>query len=180
MFKRILVFILLGGAFSLAASAASTERNAVHFGSNIHVPAGTAVHDAVCFFCSVNAEGDVKGNLVVFFGSIHLAGAAHHDVVNFFGSLQAEDRASIGHNLVSFFGGMRLGDGVTVGHDMVAMFGHVESSDTLIVEHNRVIQPFWIAGVPVLVIFLVVIVLVHELRNHRRRQILGNYPFPPR
>lgn len=180
MLKRLLVFCLLGTASCLASTTAYAERDEVHFGDNIHVPAGASVHDAVCFFCSVNAEGDVQGNVVVFFGSVRLAGAAHHDVVDFFGSVHADDGASIGQNLVNFFGGIRLGENVSVGHDMVAMFGKVHTADSATVGNNRVVQPFWIAGVPAIVIFVIVLVLLRELRAYRRRRMFGNYPYPPR
>lgn len=179
MIKRVLLLSLLGTALCLTCPAAHAERDAVHFGDNIHVRAGESVHDAVCFFCSVNAEGDVQGNVVVFFGSVHLAGAAHHDVVNFFGSVHADDGASIGQNLVSFFGGIRLGENVSVGHDMVALFGSARTADSVTVGNNRVVQPFWIAGVPVVVLFAILFVIVHELREHRRRRMFGSYPYPP-
>lgn len=177
--KRILTLCLFGAALLAAVTPARAERDVVHFGSNIHVPSGSAVHDAVCFFCSVDAEGDVEGNLVVFFGSVHLNASAHHDVVNFFGSIAAEDNASVGNNLVSMFGGIHLGENVSVGHDLVSIFGGVHAPESVVVGNNRVVQPFWLAGVPGILVFVVIVVLIHELRGRRRRNFPSGYPFPP-
>ncbi len=62
---------LLAPVFAVAATPAHANQDAVHFGSNIDIPADSAVHDAVCFFCSVNV-GKVNGDVVVFFGSMHM------------------------------------------------------------------------------------------------------------
>ena len=57
MSHRILACSLLSAALVFAATPAHADRDAVQFGSNINVPQGESVHDAVCFFCSVNAAG---------------------------------------------------------------------------------------------------------------------------
>ena len=121
--KRTLLLSLLAAAFALAASPARANQDAVQFGSDIDISAGNPVHDAVCFFCSVHAEGEVNGDIVVFFGNIHLDGDAHHDVVDFFGNITAADNSSVGGDMVNFFGSARLGENVTVAKDMVTMFG---------------------------------------------------------
>jgi hypothetical protein len=178
--QRTLFAGLLAAAFAVAATPAHADRDAVQFGSNIHVTADQPVHDAVCFFCSVHVEGKVTGDIVVFFGSIHLAGDAHHDVVNFFGDVTAEDNSSIDDDLVSFFGAVRLGENVSVGKDLVVMFGTLHAPASVSVGGDRVVWPGWILWGPVLIILLVVIVVVHELRAYRRRQLLRGYQFPPR
>jgi len=180
MNKRILALCLLGAAFAVASTPARADRDAVSFGTNIHVSRDATVHDAVCFFCSVNAEGEVEGDIVVFFGNIHIGSAAHHDVVNFFGKVTADDGASIGQDLVSFFGVVRLGENVTVGKDMVAMFGSVRAPASVNVGNERVIQPGWVLWVPLLIICSIVILVVREYRAYRRRLFLRGYPMPPR
>jgi hypothetical protein len=170
----LLVAVL--GIFSIPARGAG---DVVQFGSTIHVPRDSSIHDAVCFFCDVDAQGSVEGDVVVFFGNVHIATAANHDVVNFFGNITADDNAHIGQDMVSMFGSIRLGEDVSVGQDMVAMFGSLHGGESVTVGGQRVVQPAWIFWGPLLFIALVVILLVHEFRNHRRRAYM-RYPFPPR
>jgi len=179
MNQRLLALCLLCAAFAAASTPARADRDAVSFGSNIHVSSDTSVHDAVCFFCSVNAEGEVEGDIVVFFGNIHIAKAAHHDVVNFFGNVTAEDGASIGQDMVSFFGGVRLGENVSVGKDLVAMFGSVRAPSTVSVGNDRVVQPGWVLWVPLCVLGLILFLVVREYRAYRYRLHMRGYPFPP-
>jgi hypothetical protein len=179
MIQRMFTVTLLGAALAAAATPAFANQDAVSFGSNIHVARETAVHDAVCFFCSVNVEGEVKGDVVVFFGNIHLAGNANHNVVNFFGKVTAEDGVSIGQDLVSFFGVIRLGKNVSVGKDMVAMFGSLRAPESVTVGKDRVVQSGWILFVPLIVVVLIVFLIVYEYRAYRRRLLLRGYHLPP-
>lgn len=179
MKRHLLSLCLLfavAGAFPLAAHAGG---DVVQFGSTIHVARDASVHDAVCFFCDVNAEGTVEGDIVVFFGSVHIAGNANHDVVNFFGNITADDNARIGQDMVSMFGTIRLGEDVSVGKDLVAMFGGLRAPESVTVGGERVVQPAWIFWGPLMIIGLVIIVVVHEIRTNRRRAYL-RYPMPPR
>ncbi len=180
MTKRMLAVCLFAAFFAAAAVPAYANRDAVQFGSNIQVATGAEVHDAVCFFCSVNVEGTVEGDVVVFFGNIHIAGKAEHDVVNFFGKVTVEDNASIGKDLVSMFGVIRLGENVSVGKDLVAMFGSLHAPASVTVGNDRVVQPGWILWGPLLIVGLIVIVIVREYRAYRRRLLLRNYNFPPK
>ncbi|HWE83662.1 MAG TPA: hypothetical protein VG267_01865 [Terracidiphilus sp.] len=173
---RLFALILLAAAFALPAHA---DNDMVQFGSTIHVAPGETVHDAVCFFCSVDDRGTVQGDIVVFFGDVHVSGTANHDVVNFFGSVRAEDNSSIGEDLVNFFGSIRLGENVTVGKDMVSMFGSYHGASTATNGGDRVIQPAWLFWGPLLLVILVVYFGAHEFRGYRRRMYLRGYPMPP-
>ena len=172
----VCVLVAVLGVFSVPACASG---DVVQFGSTIHVPRDTSIHDAVCFFCDVDAQGSIEGDVVVFFGNIHIATTANHDVVNFFGNITADDDAHIGQDMVSMFGSIRLGEDVSVGKDLVAMFGSMHTSESVIVGGERVVQPAWVFFGPLLFIALVVILVVHEFRNHRRRTYM-RYPIPPR
>jgi hypothetical protein len=177
--KKTLAVFLFAAAVAGSAMPASASQDAVQFGSNINVASNAKVHDAVCFFCSVHAEGTVAGNVVVFFGNIHIAGKAEHDVVNFFGKVSVEDGASIGNNLVSFFGVVRLGKNVSVGKDVVAMFGSLRASDSVTIGGNRVFQPAWLLWVSLSILALIVFGIVEGFRAHRRQRLSG-YPFQSR
>jgi hypothetical protein len=177
--QRLLTVSLLATAFAAAATPALANQDAVQFGSNIHVAPDASVHDAVCFFCNVDVEGTVTGDIVVFFGSVHVSGAAQHDVVNFFGEIRVDDNVSIGHDMVSMFGAVRLGENVSVGKDLVAMFGVARTPASVTVGGDHVTMPGWILFGPLILVGFVVFLIVHEIRAYHRRQLLRGYPFPP-
>lgn len=179
MIKPTLAICLLGAVFAAAATPAYASRDQVHFFSNIEVDHDSSVHDAVCFFCNVDNEGEVEGDTVVFFGNVHVAGKSDHDVVNFFGEVTADDDAQIGGDLVSFFGGVRLGQNVTVGKDMVSMFGITHVPDSVSVGQDRVVMPFFVLSAPLILVGLVVILIVRQVRAYRRRQFMNMYNLPP-
>jgi hypothetical protein len=170
MTRRILAIFLLAAAFAAASRPARAEQDQVQFFSNIEVSPGSTVHDAVCFFCSVNIEGKATGDVVVFFGNTHIASDAQHDVVNFFGHVTADDNASIDHDLVS----------IHVGDDLVAVFGTLHTGEGVSVEGDRVVEPAFIFYAPLIFLILVLILIVREYRSYRRRLFLRGYQFPPR
>jgi len=178
MRRRLLCLCLLIAGLGMLALPAHASRDEVQFGSTIHVPRDGSIHDAVCFFCDVDADGTVEGDIVVFFGDVHIANAANHDVVNFFGSIKADDNAHIGNDMVSMFGSVRLGEDVSIGKDLVAMFGGVRTAESVTVTGDRVVEPAWLFWGPLLFIALFVSVVVHEIRTHRRR-VFMRYPIPP-
>ena len=174
-FSALLLFI----ALLASASPARANKDAVQFGSNIVIPEGQSVHDAVCFFCSVNARGDIDHDVVVFFGNVHIAHQSRHDVVVFFGSVRTEDNAAIGHDVVNFFGNVHLGENVSVGNDLVVMFGGLQAADSANVTGNRFAQPIWVFWTPLLILGLVIVLVVREIRASRRRQYFAAYGYPP-
>ena len=178
-FRANLGVLLLGAALAAAAVPAWADQDAVQFFRDIDVTPDAPVHDAVCFFCNVHVNGQVQGDVVVFFGGIRLNGEADHDVVNFFGDITAEDNSSIHGDMVSIFGDVRLGENVSVGKDMVSIFGRVRNTGPSAVHGNRVSIPGLVLLLPLLVIFLVLYVIVYELRVHRQRRMAQGYPYPP-
>ena len=177
--RGLLAVALLGAAFAAAPAPVHAQRDSVEFFSNLHVGPDETVHDAVCFFCNARIEGKASGDVVVLFGAIHLSGQAQHDVVSLFGSVRADSNSSIQHDFVSLFGTVRMGDNVTVGHDMVTMFGSLHAPASLTVGGDRVFLSNWIFFGPLLVIFLVIWLIFHEIGAHRRRWAPGVYPPPP-
>ena len=167
---RLLGFCLIAAALFAAAPMARANEDAVHFFSDIRVPADSSAHDAVCFFCSVYADGEINGNVVVFFGNVHVGSIAHHDVVNFFGGVTAADHAVIEHDLVNFFGSVRLGENTSVSRDMVSMFGMTHIAPSASVHGNSVTFPFWLFGGPMLLMVLAIYVIVREMRERRFRR----------
>lgn len=172
---RILGILLCCLSAGFAATPAHAASDVVQFGSTIEVGQNETVHDAVCFFCSVNVNGTVNGDVVVFFGDVRVDGQAKHDVVNFFGEVKAADGTSIGHDLVNFFGGVRLGENASVGQDTVVMFGNLRSASSASFGGSRVVEPGWIFWGPFLLVMLGVSFVVHEIRGMRRRRMMRGF-----
>ena len=183
MIRKLSVLVLALASLAAFPTLALANADAVQFGEKIHATAANPVHDAVCFFCSVDIDQDahITGDIVVFFGDVHISGAAQHDVVNFFGNVKADDNASIGHDLVSMFGGVRLGQDVTVGGDMVAMFGAVHQADSVTVRKDRVVQPAWLFFLPLALLGCLIVWIVSSVRARRRHRwmMMQGYPPPP-
>ena len=179
MAQRLFSAFLLASVLLIASTPARADKDAVQFGSNINVAEGHSIHDAVCFFCSVNAKGDIDHDVVVFFGNVHIAHQSSHDVVVFFGSVRVDDDAAIGHDLVNFFGTTHLGENVSVGGDAVVMFGGMSAADSVNIAGSRVAQPIWVFWTPLIVLGLIVTLIVHEVRSYRRRQYFAAYGYAP-
>ncbi|MBS1806074.1 MAG: hypothetical protein JST28_22245 [Acidobacteria bacterium] len=178
MAQRLFSAFLLASSLLIASTPARADKDAVQFGSNINVAEGRSIHDAVCFFCSVNAKGDIDHDVVVFFGNVHIAHQSSHDVVVFFGSVRVDDDAAIGHDLVNFFGTTHLGENASVGGDAVVMFGGMSAADSVNIAGSRVAQPIWVFWTPLIVLGLVISLIVREVRSHRRRQYYAAYGYP--
>lgn len=179
MHRRLLAVGFLCACLLSASPRARADEDAVQFFHNINVSSDEPVGDAVCFFCNVNLQGKASGDVIVFFGNTRIDGGVKGDVVTFFGNVSAAGNSSIGGDLVSLFGSARLGDDVRIGGDLVAIFGVVHGTTSASVHGDRVTLSPWIVLCPLVVIFLIVFVIVHELRTRRQRQFMQNYPVPP-
>ena len=182
MRARMLCLTLCAAALLLVAPPAhAQDNNSVQFFTDLRVDPGKPVENAVCLFCSVHAEGEINGNLVVIFGNAHIGTAVHQNVVSIFSSVTAAPNASIEQNVVNIFGKVRLGDGAHVGQNIVALFGATQFAPSSVVDGNRVIMPFWLFGIPTLLIGLVIYVIVREVRERRyRRQWMASQAMGPR
>ncbi len=179
MVRRLLAFGFLCAALAAAASYARADEDAVQFFNNINVTPDEPVGDAVCFFCSVHLQGKTAGDIVVFFGDSRVDGTVQGDVVTFFGNMTAADGSAISGDVVTFFGPVRLAENVKVGGDFVTIFGPSHTASTVAIRGDHVSISPWIALAPFLVVFLILFVIVHEIRSRRQRQFMQTYPFPP-
>jgi hypothetical protein len=178
MSRRLLAVCLFGAALAAAPSSVRAQDDAVQFFHNIDISPDEPVGDAVCFFCNVHIQGKATGDLVVFFGNVRLSGESDGDIVDFFGSVTAADDSSIRGDVVTFFGSPHLGDSVKVGGDLVTIFGNVHASPTVTYGGDHVSISPWVIGGPFLVLFLIIYVIVHELRSRRHRMAMAAYQMP--
>lgn len=179
IFSRICALSALAVAFTFTALPARADRDMVQFGSNIVIPQNGSVHDAVCFFCSVDARGPINHDVVVFFGNVHIATLSNHDVVSFFGDVRVDSNAAISHDLVHFFGDVHLGENASIGNDMVLFFGDLKAANTATINGNRVIEPAWLLLIPFLFLAGIIYLFVTLIRNWHERRLMYGYPYPP-
>jgi hypothetical protein len=179
MNQRALFFSILLAVLALVPASARANDDAVQFGYDINVSANHPVHDAVCFFCSVHVEGEVKGDVVVFFGGVRIDGKTQGDIVNFFGPTRLADNSIVGRDLVNFLGTVRAGENVQIGRSLVIMFGGLRAPASLSIGKDRFVQPGWLLWIPFIIFAMIVIVIVREFRAWQRRRMLTGYSFPP-
>jgi hypothetical protein len=177
---RALIFSGFLAIFAFVPMRAHANDDIVQFGSDITTSADHPIHDAVCFFCSVHADGEVTGDIVVFFGGVHLNGTAHHDVVNFFGRTRLAGNTVIDHDLVNFFGSVRAEENSQVGGSLVVIFGNLRAPASFSIGKDRFILPGWILWIPFIIFACIIIVIVRTFRAWQwRRSMYAGYPVPP-
>jgi hypothetical protein len=180
MNHRALFFVLLLAVLGLAPMRAHANDDAVQFGYDIIVAPNHSVHDAVCFFCSVHADGEVEGDIVVFFGGVYVNGTAHRDVVNFFGRTRLADSAIVERDLVNFFGSVRAGNNAQVGRSLVIILGNLRAPESFSIGQDKFILPGFLLWIPFLIFATIVIVIVRAIHGwQRRRSFYAGYPIPP-
>lgn len=179
MFRKYSLFFLLGLITSLMPISAHAQRDAVQFASPLRIQQGSSMHDAVCFFCGLHADGDVNGDAVVFFGSVDLKATAHRDLIVLFGNVKLEDGATVNGDLVNFFGTVRLGENTRVGKDLIVFLGTKHASSSAVIGKENVVIPLWIALIPSTVFLLIVFGILMAIRGWQTRRAVVGYPLPP-
>lgn len=164
--------VLLAAAFARPARA---EKDAVEFFNNVDIAQGEEAHDVVVFFGNANVTGDAAGDIVVIFGNVNLRGAAHHDVVNIFGSIHLYNGASVGQDLVNIFGETRMDENTSIGKDAVVIFGALHAASSASFGGNRVVQPFLLFLIPVVILILIIRGIVWGVRYPRRYHYMRGY-----
>jgi hypothetical protein len=89
-----LPLLLTVGAFGQAPG------NRTYVGQDVFVAAGQQVHNATCFFCSVQVEGDLTGHVFVLFGSLNVSGQVRRSATVIWGNAVVDSQARIGGDTV--------------------------------------------------------------------------------
>ena len=179
MILRWFAAALLGAALLAAATPARADGgDVIHFARSIQVDHDVEIDDAVCFFCNVQVDGTVTGDVVAVFGNIHIAGDVQHDAIDVVGGLTAEQNASIEQDVISVLGATRLGEHVIVGRNLVTYSGVVEMAPTAAVGNQRIDNPGWYLWIPLLFVILVVMWVMRAYHVYRKRLIARGYKFP--
>lgn len=83
-----------------AAALAQPGGNRTYFNQDIFVAQGQQIHNAVCFFCSVQVEGDLTGHVLVLFGSLNITGRVNGGAVVVGGNAVIDSQARLEGNAV--------------------------------------------------------------------------------
>lgn len=184
MLHRILVLGLLAGVVATAAPARAKTAipvrgkiNEIRFHNDIHVLPGAPINDAVCFFCSVRADGPINGDVIVFFGSVRINGqTANHDLIDFFGTVRVEDNSTVGADLVHIGGPTYLGNNVFIGSGLTAIFSDLHTTPSTRVIGDRMVIPTWTLLLPLIFAILIVILIAYITQSRRRPRIVYRRP----
>lgn len=178
MMARWLAAAVLGAALVAASTPAHADGgDVIHFARSIQVDHDAEIDDAVCFFCNVQVDGTVTGDVVVVFGNIHIAGDVQHDAIDVVGGLTAEQNASIEQDVIGVLGTTRLGEHVIVGQDLVTYSSAVEMAPTAAVGNQRIDNPGWLIWIPLACVLLIVFWVMRAYGAYRRRLIARGYKF---
>ncbi len=74
--------------------------NRTYFNQDIFVAQGQEVHNAICFFCSVQVEGELSGRVLVVFGSLNVSGRVEGGAMVIGGNAVLDSQARLGGNAV--------------------------------------------------------------------------------
>jgi hypothetical protein len=90
-----LALLLLFGATGARAQGGSRT----YFNQDIYIAQGQQVHHAVCFFCSVQVEGQLSGDIFVLFGNLNVSGRVDGPATIIGGNAVVDSQARLGGNL---------------------------------------------------------------------------------
>jgi hypothetical protein len=92
---RLAFIVLLAGISSMTASAQGSGSR-TYFNQDIFVAQGQQIHNATCFFCSVQVEGDLTGRVFVLFGNLNVTGRIERGATVIGGNVVIDSQARIG------------------------------------------------------------------------------------
>jgi hypothetical protein len=109
-----------------------------YLGQDIFVASGQQVHNATCFFCSVQVEGDVSGRVVVLFGSLNVSGQVRRSATVIWGNAVVDSQARIGGDTVVLGGNAVYETDESLSGSAYVLGGHM----------SRVSRPHGESGAP--------------------------------
>lgn len=178
MIPRWFTIALLGAALAVAVPPARADGgDVIHFARSIRVDHDAEIDNAVCFFCTVQVDGTVTGDVVAVFGNIHITGDVQHDAVDIVGELKAEENASVEQDVIGVLGATRLGEHVIVGRNLVTYSGTVEMAPTAAVGNQRIDNPGWYLWIPLAFVLMIVFWVMRAYGAYRKRLIARGYKF---
>jgi hypothetical protein len=107
--------------------AAQAHGNRTYFNQDIFVAQGQQVHNAICFFCSVQVEGDLTGRVLVLFGSLNVSGRIEGGATVVGGNAVVDSQARLGGNVVVFGGNAVYESDESISGNAYVIGGHLST-----------------------------------------------------
>ncbi|MHB1022285.1 MAG: hypothetical protein ACYC46_08495 [Acidobacteriaceae bacterium] len=136
MFRYAFLFSVMALFVSLPASAAHApdDFQFAHDVSVQHIQDGKNI---VCFYCSVQIDGILKGNIAVFGGDLKINGKVSGNAVDFFGNTVID--GVISKNIAVFGGNLSLLQDAIIGKNAVVFGGNLHHHPTAIIANDEVV-----------------------------------------
>ena len=161
MRKQLLSLALLLMALAPLPAFAKGDNDRVSIGSDITVPEGETIGDAVCILCSIHVRGDVSGDTVALLGSLTIDPG--HRING--------DAAVIG-------GDLTMGESAEIGGDVSVVAGDANLASGATIHGSRTVMPgrLWllVPFAPLLILIGIIWLIIHFTR--RRRYQFPVYP----
>lgn len=166
LLKAIVLLLLAPSALAQAPG------NRTYFGQDIFVASGQQIHNATCFFCSVQVEGDLTGHALVLFGSLNLSGQVHESATVIGGNAVVDSQARIGGDTTVLGGNAVYEADESLAGDAMVLGGHLSHVDRRQGEDKRrlALSPsvLWLLVVLVLAGMLAAIIVPRIRRRATR------------
>jgi hypothetical protein len=108
--RRIFAFVAVLMLFAFVPRA-HAEADRVSYFHDITVGEGEQVENAVCLFCSIRNDGEIRSDAVTILGSVHSNGQISGDAVSILGSLRLGEDARVNGDSVAVLGQLRYHSG---------------------------------------------------------------------
>lgn len=133
---------------------AQAPGNRTYIGQDIFVASGQQIHNATCFFCSVQVEGDLTGHAFVLFGSLNLSGQVRDGATVIGGNAVVDSQARIGGDTTVIGGNAVYEADESLAGDAWVLGGHLSHVPRVKGEDRRrtVLSPKVMWGLLVLLI----------------------------
>jgi hypothetical protein len=138
-----------------------------YIGQDIFVAAGQQVHNATCFFCSVQVEGDATGHVIVFFGSVNVSGQVQKSATVIWGNAVVDSQARIGGDTLILGGNAVYEADESLGGSAYVLGGHLSRVSKVEGDgrHRVTMSPLFSGLLAVVVLLLLSLVIVPRFRH---------------
>ncbi|HSY70565.1 MAG TPA: hypothetical protein VK813_18080 [Edaphobacter sp.] len=159
----ILPLLLTAGALGQAPA------NRTYVAQDIFVASGQQIHNATCFFCSVQVEGDLTGHVFVLFGSVNVSGQVQGSATVIWGNAVVDSQARIGGDTVVLWGNAVYETDESLSGSAYVLGGHMSHVSKASAEgrspHRVSVGPLFFCLLGVLVLLLLSLLIVPRIRR---------------
>jgi hypothetical protein len=148
------------------AAVAQTPGNRTYIGEDVFVAAGQQVHNATCFFCSVQVEGELTGHVFVLFGNLNVSGRVRRSATILGGNAVVDSQARIGGDTVVLGGNAVYETDESISGNAYVLGGHLSKVSSAASSARRIsLNPFIFFSLAILAVLLLSLLFFPGLRR---------------